>query len=133
MLGLMAALAASLGHDAALAAVPRVQSMIYDPDRVVLLPAALGYALVVELSDDEHVDSIVVGNSAAWQVTANKQGDRLVIKPLADAASTDMVVTTSDRRYIFTLQLASDVESVPFVVRFTPIRLRSFRRSRPTS
>ena len=101
------------------AAAPRIQSVSYDPDRVVTLAAADGYALVVELSEDERIDNIVVGNSGVWQVTANKRGDRLVIKPLAGAAVTDMVVTTDARRYVFTLEPASDAAAVPFVVRFS--------------
>jgi type IV secretion system protein VirB9 len=101
------------------AAAPRIQSVTYDPDRVVTLAAADGYALVVELSEDERIDNIVVGNSGVWQVTANKRGDRLVIKPLAGAVATDMVVTTDTRRYVFTLEPATSADAVPFVVRFS--------------
>ena len=119
LIGLLAVLTASMGCDGAPAAVPRIQSVIYDPDNVVMLAAADGYALVVELSDDERIDNIVVGNSAVWQVAANKRGDRIVIKPLPGAIPTDMVVTTEARRYVFTLQPASNAEAVPFVIRFT--------------
>jgi type IV secretion system protein VirB9 len=115
---LSAALLVMAAPVATWATAPRIQAVSYDPDRVVTLAAADGYALVVELSEDERIDNIVVGNSGVWQVTANKRGDRLVIKPLAGAVPTDMVVTTDARRYVFTLQPASDADAVPFVVRF---------------
>ena len=96
----------------------RIQSIPYVSDRVVTVQAAIGYAVVVELSEEEHVENIVVGNSGAWQVTANKRGDHLIIKPLGEAPSTDLVVTTDNRRYVFLLQTASATESAPFVMRF---------------
>jgi type IV secretion system protein VirB9 len=59
----------------------------------------------------------VVGDSATWQVTANKRGDRVVVKPLSNATQTNMVVITGDRRYVFLLQSVGGGLS-PFVLRF---------------
>jgi type IV secretion system protein VirB9 len=97
---------------------PRIQLLSYDPGRVVTLRASTGYALVVELSDDERIENVVVGDSAGWQVTANKRGNHLIIKPLGDGAPTDLVVSTDSRRYVFVLQPAPSPDSAPFVVRF---------------
>lgn len=97
---------------------PRIQLVAYNPGQVVTLPVAIGYAAVVDLGPDERVESVVVGNSADWQVTASKRGDQVVVKPLAGAASTNMVVTTGDRRYVFLLQTGGETGS-PFVMRFT--------------
>lgn len=83
---------------------PRVRLLPYEPDRVADLAIDFGYAAVVELLPDETIDTIVVGNSAGWQVTPSSSNDRIVVKPLAGAAVTDMIVITDARRYVFLLQ-----------------------------
>lgn len=97
---------------------PRIQVITYTPDTTVTLQAAVGYAVVVELSEEDRIENIVVGDSGGWQVTANKRGDHLVIKPALGASATDLVVTTDNRRYVFLLQPSVSLEAVPFVVRF---------------
>lgn len=97
---------------------PRIQLVTYDANRVVPLSVNLGYAAVVELGSDERVESVVVGNSSDWQVTASKRGDHIVVKPLSGAATTDMVVITGNRRYVFQLQLGGADGEAPYVVRF---------------
>lgn len=99
-----------------LPADPRIQVVDYSSNRVFTLPVASGFAAVVELGADERVESIVVGDSADWQVTASKRGDHVVVKPLPGATTTNMVVITGDRRYVFLLQPASG--DAPFVLRF---------------
>jgi type IV secretion system protein VirB9 len=96
----------------------RIQVVSYVADQVVPLRVATGYAAVVEFAADERIENVVVGNSAAWQVTANGAGDRLVVKPLTTAATTNMVVITTVRRYVFLLEAGSDGTSA-FVLRFT--------------
>lgn len=97
----------------------RIQTIVYDPNQVVQLRVADGYATLVELSPDERVENVVVGNSAAWQVTANRQGDRLAVKPLGGAVSTNMTVVTDVRQYVFLLEPASGGEAAPFLLRFS--------------
>ena len=97
---------------------PHIQLVTYDPGQVVTLSVADGYAAVVELGAEERVDSVVVGNSAVWQVTASKRGDHIIVKPLSGAQPTDMIVVTGDRRYVFLLQPAGAGGPAPFVVRF---------------
>lgn len=104
---------------------PRIQLVDYSASRVFPLPVAAGYAAVVELGADERVESIVVGNSADWQVTASKRGDHVVVKPLAGAGTTDMVIVTGDRRYVFLLQPA--LNEAPFVLRFAYPDAQPFR------
>ena len=50
---------------------PRIQSILYSPDQVFQLSGAPGYAINVELSPDEQVENIALGDSSAWQVTAS--------------------------------------------------------------
>jgi type IV secretion system protein VirB9 len=97
---------------------PRVQLVTYDPNQVVPVGVGIGFASVIELGEDERVENIVVGNSAAWQVTVNRQGDRVVVKPLADAIPTNMIVLTGSRRYLFMLYPGGG-DQFPFVTQFS--------------
>ena len=96
---------------------PRIQEFPYRSDQVVPLSVTLGYAAVIELAPDEQVDSVIVGNSNGWQITETSRGDGIVVKPLAGASPTNMIVITSGRRYVFLLSAPGDGMS-SFVVRF---------------
>lgn len=97
---------------------PRIQVHAYDPDQVVTVNVDYGFASVVELGEDERAENIIVGNSAVWQVTPNRQGDRIVVKPLPDAIPTNMIVMTGSRRYMFMLYPGGGEQSA-FVTRFS--------------
>jgi len=76
---------------------------MYDPDQVVQLEVAVGYQLTVEFAPDERIENVAVGDSGAWQVTPNKRGDRLFIKPVQGGVTTNMTVVTDARSYVFEL------------------------------
>jgi type IV secretion system protein VirB9 len=95
---------------------PRIQTVMYDADQVVSLQVASGYELTVEFAPDERIENVAIGDSGAWQVTPNKRGDRLFLKPL-QGATTNMTVVTDARSYVFELSPGS-VGGAPFVVRF---------------
>lgn len=98
---------------------PRVQTVEYVADQVFQLQAAPGYQVTVALNSDERVESIALGDSGAWQVTANKRGDYLFVKPLNPGVTTNMVVLTDVRMYAFELVPAyGPTENLPFTVRF---------------
>lgn len=82
---------------------PRLQSVDYAPDQVVTLQVAPGYQLTVELAPDEQIENVAVGDSGAWQVTSNRRGDRLFIKPLQQGVTTNMTVITNARVYAIDL------------------------------
>lgn len=107
---------APLSADAQRPSDPRIQQIPYDPDQIVTLSVGPGYAAIVELAADERVDNVVVGNSGAWQVTANHRGDRVVVKPLGGASSSNMIVLTDSRRYVFMLDPYGQTS---FVIRFS--------------
>jgi type IV secretion system protein VirB9 len=96
----------------------RIQLVSYDPNQVVPVGVGIGFASVIELGEDERVENIIVGNSAVWQVTANRQGDRVVVKPLVDAAPTNMIIMTGSRRYLFMLYPVGG-DQFPFVTQFS--------------
>lgn len=103
------------GYAPAAAADRRLQLLTYDPEQIVTLPVNPGFASVIELGEDERVENLVVGNSAGWQVTANRRGDRVIVKPLGGAGTSNLIVLTGQRRYVFLLDPFSDSS---FVMRF---------------
>ena len=97
----------------------RLQSVDYAPNQVVTLEVAPGYQLTVELAPDEQIENVAVGDSAAWQVTANRRGDRLFIKPLQAGVTTNMTVITNARVYAMDLvPLYGPSAEMAYTVRF---------------
>lgn len=119
LLALLAALAAQAEPPPPPAGDSRVQTVEYRPDTVVPLSVAAGYQLMVEFAADEHIESVAVGDSSAWQVTPNRTGDRVFVKPLQGGLSTNLTVVTSARTYTFELSpLYGPSADMPYVVRF---------------
>jgi len=98
---------------------PHLQAIDYDAGQIVQLRGSPGFELMVELSPDEHVQNVAVGDSAAWQVSVNKEGDRLFIKPIQPDVETNMTVVTSVRVYSFDLaSLPGPAPDMPYTVQF---------------
>lgn len=98
---------------------PRIQSVEYDADQVVQIQAAPGYQVTLELGSDEQIENVAVGDSGAWQVTANRIGSRIFIKPIQASVSTNMTVVTNVRTYAFELvPLGGPSPDMAYWVRF---------------
>lgn len=97
---------------------PRLQSVEYRADQVVLIEAALGFQVTIELAPDEQVQSVAVGDSSAWQVTANRAGNHLFVKPLQADAGTNMTVVTDVRLYAFDLAAGAGPSGAAYTIRF---------------
>jgi type IV secretion system protein VirB9 len=98
---------------------PHLQQVDYDAGRIVDLRGSPGYQMMVELSPDEQVQNVAVGDSAAWQVSVNKEGDRLFLKPTQPDVATNMTVVTSVRVYSFDLSsLPGPTPDMPYTVQF---------------
>ena len=98
----------------------RVQTVEWHADQVVPLQVAAGYQLMVEFAADEHIESVAVGDSGSWQVTPNRSGDRIFVKPLGGGLTTNLTVVTSARTYTFELsQLGGPSADMPYIMRFT--------------
>jgi type IV secretion system protein VirB9 len=82
---------------------PRIQTVQYDPAQIIRLTVAPGFQTMVELASGENIQTIGVGDSAAWQVSAGKRGDILFIKNVSADAMTNMSVVTAARVYNFEL------------------------------
>jgi type IV secretion system protein VirB9 len=112
-------LAAQVRPQASAGGDPRVQSVEYRADQVVSLDVAPGYQLMLEFAPDERIESVAVGDSSAWQVTPNRNGDRVFVKPLQSLPS-NLTVVTSTRLYTFELNpLFGPSPEMAYVVRFT--------------
>lgn len=98
---------------------PRFQTIEYHADRVVQIQVAPGYQLTLELAPDERVESVALGDSAAWQVSPNRHGDHLFIKPLQSDVTTNMTVVTDVRTYLFDLvPLPGPQPTMAYILRF---------------
>jgi type IV secretion system protein VirB9 len=72
-------------------------------DQVFQIRAATGYQVSIEFGSDERIESVAVGDSGAWQATANRRGQPLFVKPIQSGVSTNMTVVTDVRIYAFDL------------------------------
>lgn len=98
---------------------PRVQTVDYDADQVVLLAVAPGYQTTLEFGSGERIETVSVGDSGAWQATPNRRGNHLFVKPVQPGLSTNMVVVTDARIYAFELTpLYGPSPDMAYTVRF---------------
>jgi type IV secretion system protein VirB9 len=98
---------------------PRIQSIEYDASQVVQIQAAPGYQVTLELGSDEQIENVAVGDSGAWQVTANRNGSRLFVKPVQSGVTTNMTVVTNVRVYAFELvPLFGPSPDMAYTIRF---------------
>jgi type IV secretion system protein VirB9 len=82
----------------------RVRTVLFAPDKVVRFTGKPGYQSSIHFGADERIENVAVGDSAAWQVTPNKRGDYLFIKPLIAGARSNLMVVTDKRTYLFDLE-----------------------------
>jgi type IV secretion system protein VirB9 len=81
----------------------RIQTVQYDPAQIIRLSVAPGLQTLVELVPGENIQTIGVGDSTAWQVSASKRGDFFFVKNVGANALTNMSVVTAARVYNFEL------------------------------
>lgn len=98
---------------------PRIQTVDYDPNQVVVLRGSIGYQFMLEFAPDERIETVSVGDSLGWQVTPNRKANVLFIKPIDGKAVTNLTVLTDERRYAFELTVAPKTarEPVLFIAR----------------
>ena len=97
---------------------PRIQTVDYDANQVIQISAAPGYQVTLQFGADETIENVAVGDSTAWQVSANRNGANLYVKPL-QPVSTNMTVVTNVRTYAFDLvPLPGPTPEMAYTVRF---------------
>ena len=83
---------------------PRIRTVAYNANNVVVIDASYGISTMIVLGDNEHIETIAVGDSVAWRVEPNKHGNIIFLKPVAPNAATNMNVVTDQRLYTFALR-----------------------------
>ena len=84
----------------------RLRYTSYHPDQVYVLHAQIGRALYIQFADGEEMERYYTGDSGAWEV--GKHGNLMALKPTAEIADTNLIVSTSAGRvYTFDLALAN--------------------------
>jgi type IV secretion system protein VirB9 len=98
---------------------PHLQNVNYNAGQIVQLYGAPGFEMTVELSPDEQVQTVALGDPTAWQVSVDHGGDHLFLKPTAANLATNMTVITSVRTYNFDLvALSQPASDMPYTVHF---------------
>jgi type IV secretion system protein VirB9 len=96
----------------AAAADARVRTVLFKPETVVRFVGKPGYQSAIRFGPDERIENVAVGDSVSWQVTPNKRGDHLFVKPLAAGARSNLMVVTDKRTYLFDLETGRGAQPV---------------------
>lgn len=87
----------------------RIKKYVYDENNVYNLNLYLKSVTSIQLAPDENVQSILIGDSASWEVVKLKSGNVVSIKPIIDGALTNMTVYTDQRVYTFQLHSVGSI------------------------
>jgi type IV secretion system protein VirB9 len=96
----------------------RIRTVAFQRDNVVVVDGALGVSTMIMFGDDEHIDTVAIGDSVAWQAVPDQSKRFLFIKPIEPGAVTNMNVVTTQRVYNFILRMAGNEAGV-YKIRFT--------------
>ena len=104
----------------------RIQYVTYDPDNVVNIRSQVGRATLIQLEADERLigdtSTLGMGDAEAWQLGV--KGNNIIFKPKAASPTSNMIVTTNKRTYVFHLSLVSQtkkgkkIQSPTYILRF---------------
>ena len=97
---------------------PRLQTVTYKSDQIVTVEVQPGYQVLIELAPDEQIRNIALGDSASWQASATRQGNRLYVKSLQAGNNTNMTVVTNARFYGFDLTSNGGGGPSPYKISF---------------
>lgn len=92
----------------------RLQTRTYDEAAVFTIPGKVKVQTTIKFREDEAIENVAIGDSAAWQVQPNKAQSILFVKPLQPNAKTNMTVVTNKRTYLF--DLVASPRNVPLYV-----------------
>lgn len=99
---------------------PRIKTITYGPDMVYKYTGYIRYQTSIEFGANENIQTIAMGDTTAWKM--NQMGNKLFLKPVDLDATTNMMLTTTKRTYLFELHAeeAKDISdpNITFVLRF---------------
>lgn len=84
----------------------RIRTVTYAERDVVRLNGHYGFTTSIEFAPNETIETVSIGDSAAWQVVKPAQPNLLFVKPIEPNADTNMTVVTDKRLYTFVLYAA---------------------------
>ena len=74
---------------------PRVRTVAFRQNDVVAIEGRYGFLTMVELSEDERIENVAIGDSLAWQVVPSRSAHMLFLKPVEANAATNLAVINS--------------------------------------
>lgn len=89
----------------------RIKRYVYDENNVYKLNLYLKSVTALQFADGENVESILIGDSASWEVVKLKMGNVISLKPIIDEALTNMTIYTDRRVYTFELISAGEIKA----------------------
>ncbi|MBB4581580.1 type IV secretion system protein VirB9 [Rhizobium aethiopicum] len=89
----------------------RIKRYVYDENNVYKLDLYLKSVTALQFADGENVESILIGDSASWEVVKLKMGNVISLKPIIKDALTNMTVYTDRRVYTFELYSAGEIKA----------------------
>ncbi|WP_407690719.1 P-type conjugative transfer protein VirB9 [Rickettsia endosymbiont of Cardiosporidium cionae] len=79
----------------------RIRVLVYHPNDVFKFVGYYNYQANIELSKEESIVNISMGDTTAWQIVPS--GNLIFIKPIERDATTNMTLITNKRTYYFEL------------------------------
>ncbi|MCP3477815.1 TrbG/VirB9 family P-type conjugative transfer protein (plasmid) [Bradyrhizobium sp. CCGUVB1N3] len=89
----------------------RIKRYVYDENNVYKLDLYLKSITAIQFAQGEIIESILVGDSASWEVVKLKVGNVMSVKPIIDKALTNMTVYTDRRIYTFELRTVGEIKA----------------------
>ncbi|WP_085033075.1 TrbG/VirB9 family P-type conjugative transfer protein [Ensifer aridi] len=89
----------------------RIKRYVYDENNVYKLNLYLKSVTALQFAEGENVESILIGDSASWEVVKLKMGNVISLKPIIDHALTNMTVYTDQRVYTFELRSVGEIKA----------------------
>jgi type IV secretion system protein VirB9 len=89
---------------------PRVRTVAYNPQDLVVVTTYYGVSTPIRFADDEVIEkeSLDAGDRKAWAIKASARGNILFVRPIAERADTNVTVVTNKRVYLFLLKVVGD-------------------------
>lgn len=89
---------------------PRIKQFVFDENTVYGLDLHLKAITSVQFARSEQVKSILVGDSASWEVVRLKAGNVISVKPRVANAISNLTVYTDRRVYTFELRTVGEIQ-----------------------
>lgn len=94
----------------------RMQFVDYNPSDVTQINAVTGYITTITFAPGETVVNYGSGYSTAWEFST--AGNQFFLKPKAEQATTNLVVITDRRTYLFDVRLAWNQKKATYHLQF---------------